>query len=217
MFRPPPAERVAIPGPAGALEALIEAPAGAVDAFAVICHPHPLHGGTLDNKVVHTVARAFQELGVATLRFNFRGVGKSAGQFADGEGESEDASALIDWGRKRWRGAALWLGGFSFGGAIAIRIAAAARPSLLVTVAPAVQRVDPAGGAPAGVPWLIVQGDTDDVVPCVEVKAWAAEHASEAELVVLAGVGHFFHGRLHELRDTVIAFASRIKKSPAGS
>jgi uncharacterized protein len=217
MFRPPPAERVTIPGPAGELEALIEAPDAAIDAFAVICHPHPLHGGTLDNKVVHTVARAFQELGVATVRFNFRGVGKSAGRFAEGEGESEDASAIIEWGRERWRDAALWLGGFSFGGAIAIRIAAATRPSLLVTVSPAVQRVDPRAVARAPIPWLIVQGDADDVVRCAEVKAWAAEFAPAAELVVVEGVGHFFHGRLHELRETVIAFASRVKKSPAGS
>ena len=123
MFRPPVPHRVTIPGPAGDIEAVVETPEGAAPAaFAVVCHPHPLFGGTLDNKVVHTLARTFQELGAPTIRFNFRGVGRSAGSFANGAGESEDASAVIEWGRARWPGASLWLAGFSFGGAIAIRV-----------------------------------------------------------------------------------------------
>lgn len=218
MIRPPPAERVSIAGPAGAIEAVVETPSGsAASEFAVVCHPHPLHGGTLENKVVHTLARALQELGAATVRFNFRGVGASTGSFADGVGESEDASAVVAWGRRRWTGATLWLAGFSFGGAVAIRVAASHRPALLVTVAPAVQRVDLTGAAMPDCPWLIVQGDADDVVPRAEVQAWAARNAPSAELAVLPGVGHFFHGRLNELRDSVIAFVARLqKKSPAG-
>src|SRR5262245_11120788 len=122
--RAPRVERLQLPGPAGELEALIETPEGAsAAAFGVICHPHPLYGGTMDNKVVHTLSRAFQELGAPTIRFNFRGVGRSAGTFANGDGETEDTLALVRWGRERWPGAQVWLAGFSFGGAVAIRAA----------------------------------------------------------------------------------------------
>lgn len=219
MAPPPTREAARIDGPAGVIEAVVEVPERASpEAFGVICHPHPLHGGTLENKVVHTLARAFRELGAATVRFNFRGVGASAGSFADGAGESEDASAVISWGRRRWPGAALWLAGFSFGGAIAIRLAASHRAALLVAVAPAVDRVDLSGAALPDRPWLIVQGDADDVVPLERVRAWAAREAPAAELLIVAGAGHFFHGRLHELKDAVLAFAAREqKKSPAGS
>jgi uncharacterized protein len=219
MFRPPPAEHVRIPGPAGAIEAVVEAPLDMVPpAFGVICHPHPLHGGTLENKVVHTLARTFQEAGAATVRFNFRGVGASEGEFAGGAGESDDASAIVAWGRNRWPGAPLWLAGFSFGAAIAIRIAAARDAALLVSVAPAVQRVDLSGIGMPKCPWLIVQGDADDVVPHTEVQAWAAQFAAGSTLVLVPGVGHFFHGRLHELKAAVSSFLeSTQKKSPAGS
>jgi len=108
VLKPPRAERLTLPGPAGGLEALIETPAGAAaapSAFAVVCHPHPLFGGTLDNKVVYTVARAFEQLGAPAIRFNFRGVGASAGVHDEGRGETEDALAVIAWGRARWPGA----------------------------------------------------------------------------------------------------------------
>src|SRR5687767_7337098 len=99
--RPPP-EHVVISGPAGDLQAIIDIPKDAApDRFAVVCHPHPLHGGTLDNKVVYTIARAYNELGVPTIRFNFRGVGTSAGAFDNGEGETQDALAAIAYGRER--------------------------------------------------------------------------------------------------------------------
>src|ERR1041384_971891 len=132
-------ERVTLAGPAGDIEARIETPhdLAEIKAFGVICHPHPLFGGTLDNKVVYTLARSFHDLGMPTIRFNFRGVGKSWGSFADGVGETEDALAVIAAGREKWPGAELWLAGFSFGGAVAIRVAASANPARLVTVAPA--------------------------------------------------------------------------------
>src|ERR1700722_3706332 len=134
VVRAPRAERLAIAGPAGKLEALIETPVsegsagGDVSAFGVVCHPHPLYGGTLDNKVVHTLARAFEERGAPTIRFNFRGVGESAGSYDEGRGETEDALAVIAFGRARWPQAALWLGGFSFRGAAAGLAAAGGRP-----------------------------------------------------------------------------------------
>ena len=208
---PPLAERLSLAGPAGALEALIETPrpAGpahaAVRAFAVVCHPHPLYGGTLDNKVVWTLARAFQQYGAPAIRFNFRGVGASAGRYDDGRGERDDALAVIAYGRRRWPGAALWLGGFSFGGVVAVRAADAAGPERLVAVAPGLTKIDIGATVPA-CPWLIVQGDSDEVVPPEAVRQWAQALRPPARLVMLPGAGHFFHGRINELRDVVLAF-----------
>jgi alpha/beta superfamily hydrolase len=216
MPRPPTPERLTLTGPAGAIEAVVEEPDGA-SAFAVVCHPHPLFGGTLDNKVVHSLARTFQEQGAATIRFNFRGVGASGGVHADGIGESEDAKAVIQWGRGRWPQARLWLAGFSFGGAVAIRVAGAERSDLLVTVAPGVQRVPVDTSALPQCPWLIVQGDADDVVAAADTRAWAARHAPAASIAIVPGAGHFFHGRLHDLKDVVARFVeAQKKKSPAG-
>jgi alpha/beta superfamily hydrolase len=200
-------------GPAGALQALIETPVpplGEGDAetshFGVVCHPHPLAGGTMDNKVVYTVARAFLDCGVPTIRFNFRGVGGSEGEFDAGAGETGDALAVIAHGRARWPRATLWLAGFSFGGGVAIRAAALAECGALVTVAPALSRTaGPAFSWPA-CPWLIVQGDADDVVDPAEVRSVAASVTPAPHLRMLAGAGHFFHGRLPELRQTVVQF-----------
>ena len=209
MLKPPRAERLGLEGPAGALEALIESPvtdAPAVRAFGVVCHPHPLYGGTLDNKVVYTLARSFVQLGAPAVRFNFRGVGASAGVYDDGRGETEDALAVIRYGRQRWPGAALWLAGFSFGGAVAVRAAGEASPERLVAVAPGVLTIPLARAAPPACPWLIVQGDADEVVPPGTVRAWAEPLAPRVKLEMLPGAGHFFHGRLHDLRETVLAF-----------
>jgi hypothetical protein len=207
------AERLALHGAAGALEALIEIPAtdntAAVGAFGVVCHPHPLYGGTMDNKVVWTLARVFQQLGAPTIRFNFRGVGASPGTHDSGRGESDDALAVIAYGRQRWPGADLWLAGFSFGGVVAIRAAGRSHPARLVAVAPGINKTDVRDAAPPGCPWLIVQGDADDVVPPGPVIEWARSLAPPADLVVLPGAGHYFHGRINELRDVVLAFMQR--------
>jgi alpha/beta superfamily hydrolase len=223
VLKPPRAERLAIEGPAGALQALIETPQTehgeplTVPAFAVVCHPHPLFGGTLDNKVVHTVARAFEHLGAPAIRFNFRGVAASAGSYDEGRGESEDTLAIIEFGRQRWPGAPLWLAGFSFGGAVAVQIAAAAKAERLVLVAPGITCLeradfDAARAAQPTCPWLIVQGDADDVVPAPAVLGWAAARqplpgVPAPAVTVLPGAGHFFHGRINELREAVLAFA----------
>jgi alpha/beta superfamily hydrolase len=212
LRRAPRTELVSIAGPAGALECVVEEPVTDADhrvpgpqRFAVICHPHPLYGGTLANKVVHTLARTFQELGIATLRFNFRGVGHSAGSHDEGRGETDDALAIVGWGRGRWPGRELWLGGFSFGAYVAARAAARARPRRLVTVAPPVARFDFATLPDPNCPWLIVQGDADELVDVNDVRAWVAARAPAPDLLVLPGVDHFFHGRLHELRTALLA------------
>ncbi|TLY56266.1 MAG: alpha/beta hydrolase [Gammaproteobacteria bacterium] len=215
VLRPPHAERLSLAGPAGPLQALIETAVTEVEgpqpvsAFAVVCHPHPLYGGTMDNKVVYTVARALEQLGAPAIRFNFRGVGASAGSYDEGRGETADALAVIAYGRRRWPHAALWLAGFSFGGAVAVGAAARAGPQRLIAVAPGITTIALTDAAPPACPWLIVQGDADEVVPPQAVRAWVDTLSPAPELRVLHGAGHFFHGRLNELRDVVLAFMGR--------
>jgi alpha/beta superfamily hydrolase len=199
-------ETLRIAGPAGALEALLELPSGKpITGYAVICHPHPLHGGTMHNKVVHTLARALQELGCATLRFNYRGVGASFGSYADGIGETLDALAAVEYLRARFAGLPLTLAGFSFGGAVALRAAQSAAPMRLITVAPAVDRVSVDGLARPTGAWLIIQGDADEVVDAQHVRQWAARFVPPPQFALLPGVGHFFHGALAQLREQVLA------------
>jgi uncharacterized protein len=210
--RPPQAERLSLESPAGVLEALVETPltaggtAAPIVAYGVVCHPHPLHGGTMDNKVVWTLARAFQQFGAAVIRFNFRGVGASSGSYDEGRGESDDALAAVAYGRERWPGAALWLAGFSFGAVVALRAARTARPSLLVAVAPGITRVEAGDLTAPECPWLIVQGEVDDVVPPRAVTEWARGLSPAPQLALLPSAGHFFHGRINELRDVVASF-----------
>jgi hypothetical protein len=199
---------LSIKGPAGSLEAIVEDSAAAGSSYAVICHPHPRFGGTMHNKVVTTVGRALRTAGIPTLRFNFRGVGASVGSFDEGIGETADADAVASWGAGHWPGRTLVIAGFSFGGSVALRLAQRRSaedraPSLLITIAPAISRF----GRPEDVPrcpWLIVQGDADDVVDPAAVIGWAKALDPRPRLVVLPGAGHFFHGRLNEVRDAVI-------------
>lgn len=220
VFRPPVPTALELVGGAGVIEALLEEPAdaGPVTAFGVVCHPHPLFGGSMTNKVVHTLARVWQELGVPTLRFNFRGVGASAGGYDEGNGETTDALQVIDWGRQRWPGAAPWIAGFSFGSFVALRAAQSAAPGLLVTVAPPIGRWDFAGLQAPNAPWLIVQGDQDELVDVGAVRDFVrALEPRSPSLAVMAGAEHFFHGRLHELRDIVRQFSAPVRSSAASS
>lgn len=192
-----------IPGPAGALQVLEEVPGQAPSAVAVICHPHPLHGGALNNKVVHQLAKTFTGLGAVSVRFNFRGVGDSEGSYDEGRGELDDLLAVIDWAQARWPRLPLWLAGFSFGGFIALQGAQQRTPHWLVTVAPAINYFPDDGLDLAGVRWLLVQGDADDIVPASLVQAWAGRLEHAPQLVLLEGAGHFFHGRLNELKQVI--------------
>ena len=199
-------------GPAGSIEARLESPddpqsdSRGSGVFGVVCHPHPLHGGTMDNKVAHVLARSMIECGAPTFRFNFRGAGASAGTFDHGVGETDDLTAVVLEGRRRFPGAALWLGGFSFGAFVALRGARTLAPVKLVVVAPPVARFDLGAVAHPDCEWMLAQGDADDVVPCEEVLRWAAAQPRQPRLRVLAGAGHFFHGRLHELKPLVLDF-----------
>jgi hypothetical protein len=203
------AEVFALAGPVGQLEAKLEFPDAAVAApraFGVACHPHPLYGGAMDNKVTHTLARAMNESGAPCFRFNFRGVGASAGSFDNGRGEADDLAAVVAEGRRRFPGAALWLGGFSFGAFVALRAAQNLAPDKLIAVAPPVARFDLGSVAHPDCDWLLVQGDADDVVSPQAVLDWAAGQSHKPRLHVLAGAGHFFHGRLHELKPLLLSF-----------
>jgi uncharacterized protein len=209
------AEHLVLPGPAGDLEALLDFPqasAGASGsapaACAVVCHPHPLFGGTLTNKVVHTLARTFNDAGMPSLRFNFRGVGASTGTHDAGPGEVQDALAAVGYCRGRWPQAQLWLAGFSFGAAVAVRASLEAQPAGVVLVAPAVDRLDP-GAVMPNCPWLVLLGDADDVVSPARMLGWARDLVPQPAIQVLAGAGHYFHGRLPELRDAVAAFVNQ--------
>ena len=196
--------RVLIDGPVGPLEAMAEEGSNAVAPYALVCHPHPLFGGTMENKVVTTAARALNASGMPTLRFNFRGVGASAGRYDDGRGETEDAAAVAAWGARRWTGRSVLIAGFSFGAYVALRLAQTLPPTRLITIAPPVGRFDFSALAAPACPWLILQGDADDVVRPQDVRDWAATAAASAHLVMLPGVGHFFHGHLSGLRDAIV-------------
>jgi len=197
-------QHFSIDGPAGALETIVEEAVPDNPRYAVVCHPHPLYGGTMDNKVVTTLARALHACGIATLRFNFRGVGASAGSFDAGVGETQDAEYVAAWGASRWPGRELVIAGFSFGAYVALRLAQRVPAALLVMVAPPVAMFDFSKLAAPRCPWLVVQGDADDVVDPESVTRWVLGFESPPRLMVMSGAGHFFHGRLSELKDSVI-------------
>lgn len=193
-------------GPVGPLEAVLEMPAetAALSAVALVLHPHPLQEGTMHNKVAYMLARSFVQLGAPALRFNFRGVGKSAGRYDNAVGETDDAVAALDWLHKRWPQADLWLGGFSFGAQVALRAVTQRPVRRLVTVAPPVARFSAQLDALPDCDWLLIQGDADDVVNPDEVLNWARALSQPPAITVLPGAGHFFHGRLNDLRDAVV-------------
>ncbi|MBI5255548.1 MAG: alpha/beta fold hydrolase [Burkholderiales bacterium] len=193
--------RTTVAGPCGAIECAIDEPAAAPRGVAVLCHPHPQHGGTMDNKVVQTLARAFLHLGYRAVRFNFRGVGSSAGHWDEGRGEVDDALAVV--AALREPALPLALGGFSFGGYVAAAAAAALAASdpieRLVLVGPATSRfVLP----PVAADTVVVHGEADDVVPLSATLDWARPQS--LPVIVLPGVGHFFHGQLTLLKNQVV-------------
>jgi alpha/beta superfamily hydrolase len=212
-------ERVEIEGPAGVLEALVELPAESAGAIAVVCHPHPLYSGTMHNKVAHTLARSFRSLGAIAVRFNFRGVGASAGEYAEGIGELEDALAAADWAQNRWPSAVLYFAGFSFGAGVALRAALQRRVRGLVTVALPVLQLAADDFTLPSCPWLALHGELDEIVALADAERWFELSAPAAKLVVIDGATHFFHGKLDVLSQEVKGFfaadfAARSEESP---
>ncbi len=198
------AQPLTIDGPVGPLEAELSCPDNSAGPIAVLCHPHPLYGGSMTNKVVHYLSRTLLELGVATLRFNFRGVGRSAGSFDQGVGESEDALAVVHWAQKRAPERVLWLGGFSFGAYVALRLAARHEFGQLITIAPPVNLFDHENLSAVRSPWLLVQGGADEIVHSEQVLAWSERQQPRPDLLYFDDVDHFFHGKLNLLREGLL-------------
>ena len=194
-------------GPAGALEVVVDfpEPAEARPLVAVVCHPLPTEGGTMHNKVVTMVARALRELGATTVRLNFRGTGASAGEFDDGRGEREDLRAVVDWVQDARPGDRLWLAGFSFGAYVTLAAAADLLPDAVISIAPpAAGRGWDFAAIPApDVPWLVVQGDADEIIDPQAVYAWIDGLARKPQLVRMPDTSHFFHRKLVDLRGAI--------------
>ena len=197
-------------GPVGPLEVAVDTPeagTAARDIVAIVCHPLSTEGGSLTNKVVTMAARALRELGATTVRFNFRSVGRSAGGFDNGVGESDDLRAVVDWVRRERPGASLWLGGFSFGAFVSLRMADALQPDLLFSIAPPAGRSwdFDAMGLYTG-PWFVIQGEADEIVDPARVYDWLTrlcELRQPPTILRLPGASHFFHGKLMDLRQAM--------------
>jgi alpha/beta superfamily hydrolase len=185
-------------GKVGILEGVAHVPHDEAQAIALVCHPLPTMGGTMDNKVAVTLAKTFCELGCVSLRFNFRGVGASEGEFTGGDGELEDALTIAEFARDQFGELPIILTGFSFGGYVAARAAEKLKPRHLILAAPAVGRFE-MPLVPRGT--LVVHGENDEVVPLADVFDWA--RPQHLPIVVLPAAEHFFHGRLTQLRDII--------------
>lgn len=199
---------LSLPGPAGALEVAVDPPeadAGPLSLVAIVCHPLPTEGGTMHNKVVTMVARSLRELGATTVRFNFRGTGASEGGFDHGNGELDDLRAVAAWVRAQRPGDTLWLAGFSFGAYVSLRAAAELDPALLVSIAPPVsgRGWDFDAITLPTMPWLVIQGENDEIVDPQSVYDWLAKTKAQAELVRMPDTSHFFHRKLIDLRGAI--------------
>ncbi|NVJ61414.1 MAG: alpha/beta fold hydrolase [Gammaproteobacteria bacterium] len=203
MTTPANSENITIDGPVGDIEALIEYPEASEDRniIAICCHPHPQHGGAMSNKVIYTVARAQLALGATALRFNFRGVGKSMGHYADGIGEMEDLRAVLNWVGETFPGHTLWLSGFSFGAWISTMVAHEYAIEQLISIAPPVERGYFENMTHPQCSWLALMGDADEVVSFKETEQWIETLNPKPEWIVMKDAGHFFHSRLVELRE----------------
>jgi hypothetical protein len=185
-------------GTAGQLEGVAHVPKAAPQALAIVCHPLPTMGGTMENKVAFTLAKTFTELGCVSLRFNFRGVGASEGEFSGGDGEVEDVRTVVEFAREQFGDLPLILSGFSFGGYVAARAAQQLQPQHLILAAPAVGRF---AMPPVPAHTLVIHGEHDDVVALADTLEWA--RPQHLPIVVLPQAEHYFHGRLSQLRDIV--------------
>lgn len=194
----PPPQRVSIPVPHGGIEAVIELPRDTPTGLALVAHPHPLRGGSLDNKVAFILAKAALARGMVAARPNFRGVGASDGLFDHGVGETDDMLAVARYLTDCYGDLPWTLMGFSFGAYVQQRLARRLPARRLILVGPAVSLYP---FDPPAVPTAILHGEDDEVIPLAAVREYARRHA--IPLQVMPGAGHFFHGRLRELQDRV--------------
>lgn len=193
-------------GLAGQIEAVLSIPEHPTKEFvAFLGHPHSLQGGTMNNKVVTTMARVFKELGIRSLRFNFRGVGQSEGTYNDGIGESDDLLTFVKEWQKKEPKVKLIFAGFSFGSYVAYRAAAQLHSDLLITIAPPVHHYN-YKEFPQPNPWLIIQGDADEVVPYSLVVNFARDSSPSIPIIEFADTGHFFHGKLIDLKEKLMEY-----------
>ena len=194
-----------LPGNIGLLDVALTVPNNVDKRYvAILGHPHSLQGGTMNNKVVTTLVRVFNDLHIASIRFNFRGVGQSSGSYDEGRGESDDMLLLANRWLKEQPDVQFIFAGFSFGSYVAYRAAANCQHALLITVAPAVHHYNYAEFSPAPTPWIVVQGDDDEVVPLPLVLDFIAKTSPAIPLLRFADTGHFFHGKLIELKSRLI-------------
>jgi alpha/beta superfamily hydrolase len=195
-----------IAGPVGPLEALLDEPAAGVDvrAAVVFAHPHPQYGGTMHSKVVYQAAKALGRIGCAVLRFNFRGVGSSAGAFDEGVGESDDFRASLDFMQQQYQGVRLWAGGFSFGAWIALTVAVQnSRVSTMIGIAPPIARYDMEAVRRSAKAKFFIQGERDELCPLKEMQEFYAHCEEPKELVVIDAADHLFDGKTSEVGDTI--------------
>lgn len=194
-----------IPGKAGQIEAIMDLPENAnSDTIAIICHPHPLFEGTMHNKVVSTLHRACNQRNIPNMRFNFRGVGKSEGEYAGAEGGVEDCRSVINYLQNNYPHKNLWIFGFSFGAYVAAKTATQVATELLITVAPPVGK-DYFGQLPERKqPWILVQAKDDKVIDAQAVYDWYDNLECQPQLISFDEAGHFFHGKLIPLREKLL-------------
>jgi len=193
-----------IEGPAGQLESMASCVSGSQKpSIVIICHPHPQHGGSMQNKVVHTLDKSFQKLGASTLRFNFRSVGESEGEYADAIGEVDDLAAIIAWVERLKPGHEIYLAGFSFGAYIVMQSLQAFNPSQVVIVAPPVDMFDFSQVSSPNCPCLLIQGESDEIVDSEQVQRWA-QSLEGINSVLVPDCGHFFHGKLNILQSVLV-------------
>lgn len=191
-----------IKGPAGVLEAVVTPPVEEkAKILVIICHPHPLYGGTMENKVVTTAGRAFHDLGVWHLRFNFRGIGKSSGQYDEARGEIEDLLAVTAWVKQNFPDYKIWLAGFSFGSYIAMKVALKETVAQLITIAPAINLFNFDEVEHLSCPWLLIVAEQDELIPISQVKEWLSHVKKPVQTIIFPKASHFFHGLLVELRE----------------
>jgi len=172
--------------------------------LVVLSHPHPLYGGTMNNKVVTTMERAFHALGYVTIAYNFRGVGKSEGEYDHGHGEQEDLMAVVDWARQQFNVEHLTLAGFSFGSYVSLKAQSKIEVQALCTVAPPVGLYDFADIDPVKIPWVLIQGGQDEVVEAKGIVDWAISLEHSPDIYWRANAGHFFHGELIWLKQNIL-------------